>query len=66
MMTTRKFEDEAAARLHEVAAAAREVPSEHQPERLRNALTALVALEIASAGTTTVPELRQPDYRPGT
>lgn len=56
---TSKFVDEVAASLHEVVAAAREVPVEHQPERLRNALTMLVWLEVASSATTTLPAAEQ-------
>jgi hypothetical protein len=65
-MMSPTFEDEVAAHLHEVVAAAREVPAEHQPERLRNALTALVSLGIVSTGTTIVERVDNPGYLPGT
>jgi hypothetical protein len=44
-------EDEVLQRLHEVAAAAREVPAEHQPRRLQDALASLVAIDVSSTGT---------------
>jgi hypothetical protein len=53
-----RFEDEAFQRLHEVALAAREVPVDAQPKRLQDALVALVALDIFSTGTFTVPPMQ--------
>jgi hypothetical protein len=51
-----RFDDEVVRRLHEVARAAREVPAEAQPERLRDALVSLVALDVFSAGAYTMPQ----------
>jgi hypothetical protein len=45
------YEDEVLQRLHEVAAAARQVPAEHQPKRLQDALASLVAIDVVSTGT---------------
>jgi hypothetical protein len=41
-----------------VALAAREVPVDAQPKRLQDALVALVALDIFSTGTFTVPPMQ--------
>ncbi len=54
-MGEQRFDDEVFRRLHEVAQAAREVPAEAQPRRLQDALVSLVALDVLSAGTLTVP-----------
>src|SRR2546426_5049487 len=44
MSQMRSYEDDVLQRLHEVAAAARYVPAEHQPQRLQDALASLVAI----------------------
>jgi hypothetical protein len=51
----RTFDDEVLRSLHEVVRAAREVPVEAQPRRLQDALVSLVALEVLSTGTFTIP-----------
>jgi hypothetical protein len=52
MSDTTLYQDEVFRRLHEVATAALEVPAEHQPRRLQDALASLVAIGISSTGTT--------------
>ena len=59
-----RFEVEVMKRLHEVALAAREVPVEAQPERLRDALVSLVALDVFSTGTFTMPPTLGSGYTP--
>jgi len=59
-----RYEDEVLRNLHEVVRAAREVPVEAQPQRLRDALASLVALDVASAGTFRLPEPLSLDYTP--
>lgn len=59
-----RFDDEVLIRLHEVALAAREVPVEAQPERLRAALVSLVALDVLSAGTFPMLPRLPSDYTP--
>jgi hypothetical protein len=60
-----RFEDEVFRRLHEVARAAQEVPANAQPRRLQDALVSLVALDVLSAGTLTVPTSSSgSDYTP--
>lgn len=54
-MREQRFDDEVLRRLHEVAQAAREVPAGAQPRRLQDALVSLVALDVLSAGTPTMP-----------
>jgi hypothetical protein len=51
MSEVRPYEDEVLQRLHEVAAAARQIPAEHQPKRLQDALASLVAIDVSSTGT---------------
>jgi mannose/cellobiose epimerase-like protein (N-acyl-D-glucosamine 2-epimerase family) len=60
----KRFDDEVLRRLHEVALAAREVPAEAQPRRLQDALVSLVALDVLSTGTFTMPESFSSDYTP--
>jgi hypothetical protein len=57
------FDAQVARCLHEVAMAAREVPADAQPKRLRDALTNLVALDVRSAGTY-LPPLPELGYKP--
>jgi hypothetical protein len=59
-----RFEDEVLRRLHEVARAAREVPVEAQPKRLQDALVSLVALDVISTGTVTMPTVSDSGYTP--
>ena len=60
----RPYEDEVLRRLHEVARAAREVPAEAQPKRLQEALVSLVALDVLSTGTFTMPSTFVSGYTP--
>ena len=67
MDATSRFEDKVLTCLREVARAAREVPADAQPLRLRNALVALVALDVFSAGTCGLPHppFDEVSYMPG-
>lgn len=60
-----RFDDKVLSCLHEVASAAREVPTEAQPPRLRDALASLVAMEVVSTGTVYVPMPERSSYIPG-
>jgi hypothetical protein len=64
MQDARPFDDQVMQQLHEVAAAAREVPNEHQPKRLQDALASLVALEVVASGTYLMPSPPE-TYSPG-
>lgn len=57
-----RFDDEVLLRLHEVADAAREVPANSQPPRLKDALASLVALDVFSTGTFVLPPEFLSDY----
>jgi hypothetical protein len=62
MDAPKRFNDEVLSRLHEAADAAREVPANSQPPRLKDALASLVALDVFSTGTFVLPPDFYPDY----
>jgi hypothetical protein len=60
-----RFDDEVLRCLHEVAAAARQVPAEYQTKRLQDALTSLVELDILAVGMFSPPAIPRSPHAPG-